>query len=394
MTLSLRQGDFLTPERARLYPRLLLAGFGLALVFLFATAHGASDYAGRPLGSDFSSFYAAGRLMLMGHSPYDEAAVRAMEQALFGSATPFYSFAYPPIFLLILTPLARLPYLAALALWQGASLLFYLAAMLRLRKRWGDSLSGGAPFVLAALAFSAVFLNLVHGQNGFLVAGLFAWGLALLEERPWVAGLCFGLIAIKPQLGLLLPIALAAGGYGRAFNSAAITVGALAAFSLLLFGWERWPEFFAATQFSQHAILDLNAVGYEKMVSVFAALRLWHLPLAVAYIAQLLVALSVVVALARLWHGKGDMRLKGAALCLGSLLVTPFALNYDLMLLAPAILLWAALPASQAYRNSLGALLWLMPAAAPGLAALGLPLAVLSTGAGFVFSLGRAPRRG
>jgi alpha-1,2-mannosyltransferase len=72
----------------------------VALACLAVTARGLSDYAGRPLGSDCSSFYAAGRLLLAGHSPYDQAGPRAMEQSLFGAATPFYSFAYPPVFLL------------------------------------------------------------------------------------------------------------------------------------------------------------------------------------------------------------------------------------------------------------------------------------------------------
>ena len=390
MIALLRNGGFVTSERTRFYPCLLLAGFAVALAWLAVTARGLNDYAGRPLGSDFSGFYAAGRLLLAGHSPYDQAGLRAMEQSLFGVATPFYSFAYPPVFLLIMEPLARLPYLPALALWQGLSLLLYLAAMLRLRTVWGNDLPGGAPFIAVALAFSAVFVNLIHGQNGFLIAALFALALSWLWEKSALAGICFGLVLFKPQLGLLIPFALAAGRHGRAFAAAAVTVMVLAAITVLSFGWRRWLEFFAAAQFSRAAILDEGAVGYEKMIGIFAALRLWHLPLSLAYAGQIFVSLAVVAAIDFLWRGNADVRRKGAALCLGTLLATPFAFGYDLMLLAPAILLLAALGKQRGllpYEASLIALVWLMPAAEASLAEIALPLATLGAGAVFVFSL-------
>jgi hypothetical protein len=389
MIAALRQGGFITQERARLYPRLMLLAFLLSLVWLLATSHGLTDYAGRPLGSDFSSFYAAGRLMMAGQSPYDQAALRAMEQTLFGHATPFYSFSYPPVFLLIVTPLAKLPYMAALAVWQGVSLLLYLAAMLRLRRTEAGGLDRQLVLV-AAIAFGAVFINLTHGQNGFLTAALFAFALSFLEKNPIASGACFGLLAIKPQLGLLIPFALAFGGYWRAFAAAALSLATTAIVASLLFGWTCWPEFFAAAHFSEIAILDQGAVGYDKMISIFAALRAWGSPLAVAYGVQLLTSLAVIAALARFWRAKTDLKLKGAALCFATLLATPFALDYDLMVLAPAILLLAGRDERLPFEASVTAVLWLMPLAVPGLALLGLPLAALATGIGFMFCFAAA----
>jgi alpha-1,2-mannosyltransferase len=262
--------------------------------------------------------------------------------------------------------------------------------MLRLRAAWGNDLPGGAPFIAAALAFGAVFVNLIHGQNGFLIAALFALTLSWLWEKPVLAGICFGLVLFTPQLGLLIPFALAASRYGRAFAAAAVTVMVLAAVTVLLFGWRRWLEFFAAAQFSRAAILDEGAVGYEKMVGIFAGMRLWRLPLSLAYAGQIFVSLAVVAAIVFLWRGHADVRRKGAALCLSTLLATPFAFGYDLMVLAPAILLLAALGKQRGllpYGASLIALVWLMPAAEAGLAEIGLPLATLVAGAAFVFSL-------
>jgi hypothetical protein len=392
MIASLRNGTFLNMERARTYPRLLLAGFVLALAWLLLTAHGVSDYAGRPLGSDFSSFYAAGRMALAGQTPYAQPALHATEQTLFGAGAPYYSFAYPPIFLLLLAPLAKLPYLPALLLWQGASLALYLAAMSRLRQALGENLPGGALFLTACLSFTAVFVNLTHGQNGFLAAALLAFALSLLDEKPVLAGLCFGLLIFKPQLGLVVPFALAAGGRWRSFATAALMVIILAALAALSFGAESWRDFLAAAHFSQTMILDQNAVGYEKMVSVFAWVRLWHLPLNLSYGAQALAALCAIASVMFLWRGNADPRLKGAALVFATLLATPFALDYDLMLLAPAILLLAARRGLLPYEASLAALLWLMPFAAASLAAIGLPLAAWSIAAGLIFTF-RAARQ-
>lgn len=338
----LRDGEFLTRERIRLWAAAILFGYAAAILLLIATAHGGSDYQGRPLGSDFSSFYAAGRLALNGQSPFDQAQLHHMQQSLFGEDTPYYSFSYPPVFLLILAPLAKLPYWDALAVWQILGLSLYAAAMLRLRRRYGAMLSDTALYLAAALAFTATFVNLTHGQNGFLSAGLVALALSYLGESEALAGLCFGLLAFKPQLGLLVPFALAAGGYWRGFSSAAACVLGVTVLSVIVFGTADWQGFLAATSFSQHAILDQNAVGYHKMTSVFAALRLWGLPLGLCYLVQIAVALAVAASVAWIWRSAdAGLRPKGAALCLGMLLVTPFAFDYDMMVLAPAIALLA-----------------------------------------------------
>jgi hypothetical protein len=384
---ALRDGAFLTEERLRLWAGALLIGFAATLIFLIATAHGGVDYDGRPLGSDFSSFYAAGRLALLRHSPYDQEALHHVQQALFGARTPYYSFAYPPIFLLLAVPLAKLPYIAALAFWQAMTLALYLWALARLWRRHAARRASWICIALA-LAFTATFVNLTHGQNGFLSAALFALALPLLEDNAIVAGICLGLLAFKPQLGLAVPFALAAGGRWRSFAAATATVIALAGAATLAFGIETWRGFLAASAFSQTAILDHGAVGYEKMISLFAAMRLWNAPLAVAYGAQALAALAAIATTAWLWRSPADPRTKGAMLCLATLLVTPFAFDYDLMILAPALALLAADGFANGFppfRRALLAALWLMPIAARGIAQFShVPVAVMLLFATFV----------
>src|SRR5215471_9333339 len=131
---TLRSGDWLIRERIMVVSAAVLIAAAVALAFLIATANGFNDFKGRPLGTDFSSFYAAGTFVLDGQptEPFDPSAHHRREQAIFGAATPFYSFSYPPIFLFVAAALALMPYPLALVVWQGTTLGLYLAAMWRI----------------------------------------------------------------------------------------------------------------------------------------------------------------------------------------------------------------------------------------------------------------------
>src|SRR6185437_13716203 len=125
---SLRSGAWLTAERMRLVAFAVLAAGFIGGCFLIATSNGLNDRFGRPLGTDFSDVYAAGTYVLDGQpsAPFDPARQHAREQAIFGPATPFYGWHYPPFFLGAAALFATMPYPLALALWQGVTLLLYL----------------------------------------------------------------------------------------------------------------------------------------------------------------------------------------------------------------------------------------------------------------------------
>ena len=396
----LRDGDFLTRERALLWAGGFLVAFAAAILFLAVTAHGPNDYRNRPLGTDFSSFYAAGALARDGvpEAAYDPARHHEQERATFGEDTPYYAWAYPPVFLLVAAPLAALPYVPALIVWQLATLALYLAATGWLwRRAAGEPAGSGREVLLAAIAFPAVFVNLTHGQNGFLTAALFAAALATLDKRPVLAGLFFGLLAYKPQFGLLIPLVLAATGRWRSFAAAGATVVALVALSTLLFGADVWRDFLSSLQAAGATILDRDAVGYNKMQSVFAAVRLWGGPSDFAYAAQAITSLGVAAALVVLWRSQASMAGKGAGLCLGALLATPFCFDYDMMLLAPAIVLLAADGRARGffpYEKTVLAALWLVPIAARGVAGTThIPLGLIVMALAFAFTVRRGVRQ-
>ena len=305
----------------------LLLYLAVAIVWL-AMSHGALDPQGKPLGSDFISFWSASSLALGGEpeAAYDMARHYRVEQNTTGNSDiPYYAWFYPPTFLALALPLALLPYLWSLFAWLALSLAAYAVVIWRISPRI-DAL-------WLALAFPAVLINLGHGQNGFLSTALIGGAILLLDRRPLLAGVLIGLLAFKPQLGLLLPLALIAGGCWKTFISAAITSVLFVLGTLAVFGVDAWAGFFAGMPMASQ-VLEQGLVGWEKMQSTFAAVRLLGGDVTTAYAVQAVVSVLAAAAVIHAWRAPVGLNIKAAVLVTGGLLATPFVLDYDLVLLA------------------------------------------------------------
>jgi alpha-1,2-mannosyltransferase len=379
-----RSGQWLTAERARHYSLILLAFYAIAAVGWIALSGGLTDPNGKPIGTDFSSFYAAGSMVLEGRAAevYDMAAHYARERQIFGEATPYYGWLYPPIFLFAVAPLALLPYAVALAIWQGVSLALYLAVIAAILRPIRSDHTIAPLWLIAAVAFPAAFVNLGHGQNGFLTAGLFGAALVSLQQRPLLAGILFGLLAYKPQFGLLIPIALLAGGQWRTFLTAGVTVLALAGAATLAFGPEIWRAFAASTETSRTLLLEQGNVGFEKLQSVFASIRMWGGGISLAYAAQAAASFTALFSVAYAWRVCGERNLRAAILIIATLLASPHVLDYDLMLFAPAIAFIVVSCWPNQFRDgdiSVLAAVWFTPLFARAIAgATGVPLGLIA----------------
>lgn len=397
MLATLRSGDWLTLERAKLWALAVLVASAGGLVYLIATSNGLIDYQGRPLGTDFSSFYAAGTLLLDGQptAPFDQALHYARQQVLFGEATPYYGWLYPPFFLFLAGAFALMPYVLALAVWQGATLALYLFAVRAIvltapaaqNKLW----------LLLALAYPAVFVNLGHGQNGLLTAALFAAALVTLQTRPILAGIFFGLLVYKPQFGLLIPLALLAGGYWRTIAAAAVTIALLALATLAAFGPDVWIAFFASAKVARTALLESGEVGWHKLVSTLSWVRMWGGSIATAYAIHGMVALITAAAIFRLWRGTAPFPLKAAALAAGAIVAAFHSHDYDLMVLAPAIAFLTVDGLQRGfgpYEKTALALLWAVPLVARSVAQVAfIPLGTIATLVALALVFQKASRR-
>jgi len=355
---------------------------------VIATSDGLNDRLGRPLGTDFSNVYAAGTYVRDGApaAPFDPAKQLARERAIFSAATQFYGWHYPPFFLGLAALFALMPYALALALWQGVTLVLYLWMMREAAPTRRDYLP-----LLLALAFPAVFINLGHGHNGFLTAALMGGALLQLDGRPVLAGVLFGLLAYKPQFGLLVPLVLIVSGRWHAFAAAAVTVAALTALVTLAFGTEVWRAFLDSMSFTRDVVLERGDTGWHKIQSVFSWVRMWGGGVTLAYAVQGAVSVAIVAALVWLWRSRVPFAWQAAGLLVGTLLATPYSLDYDLMLLAPAIAFLAADGMTRGFapwEKTLLAALWIVPLVTRSVAqAVLIPLAVPALLLAFVFLL-------
>ncbi len=388
---GLRSGDWLTDARMRGYSLILLAICTLALVGWIAASDGLIDRNSKPIGTDFSNVYAAGTLIWQGRpaEAYEPARQHAAEKAVFGGReVPFYGWLYPPFFFVVAFLVASLPYAWGLAIWLAASFAAYLAAMRAIVPR--------PETLLIAAAFPAVFINIGHGQNGFLTAALLGGALHWLDRRPWLSGVLIGLLAYKPQFGVLIPVALLAGGRWNTIGAAAATVAALVAVSFVTLGGGVWHAFADSMTFTQTVVLEPGGIGWEKIQSAFSAMRMWGAGVRSAYAIQIALALILAASLAWLWQSNALFELKASALATASLLATPYVLDYDLVVLAVAIVFFVRHGMNRGFHDyeiSLLAAAWVMPLLSRAIAGVtGIPLGLLVLLALYVFIVQRAVR--
>jgi arabinofuranan 3-O-arabinosyltransferase len=279
--------------------------------------------------SDFVNVWAAGRLALDGHAAaaYDWPTHKLIEEAAVGHAFDgYFGWHYPPTFLFVAAALALLPYAAAYALWTFGTFPGYLIAI--------RAIVGDRTGYLLAAAFPAVLANFAVGQNGFVTAALIGGALVLLERRPILAGLLLGLLTYKPHLGLLFPVALAAGGYWRTFLTAALLAVLIAAASWLAFGNDAWQAFFGNIGHTSRAFLSEGWADWSKLQTAFGLTRTLGGSETLAWTAQAALTLAAAVAIAALWRSDLGYDIKAAALAAAALVATPYLYTYDLVVLA------------------------------------------------------------
>src|ERR1700761_2158821 len=226
------------PARLRLIARLwiVIASITYVIDLLRQTQDGLTDGIRRPFGDDFVNYWSGPYLALHGRAieVYNFAAFHAFERSITGPSLDYYHYSYPPVLLLLMLPLALVPYVPALGVWLVATWYGFYRAL---------RLTGRDGVLLLSFAAPALFVNAVGGQNGALTAVLLGGGLLLLDRRPVVAGILFGLLVYKPQLGLMLPFALIAGRRWLTVGVTAATAIALVAASCVAFGAHRWLEY-------------------------------------------------------------------------------------------------------------------------------------------------------
>ena len=163
-------------------------------------------------GPDYAVFWSASYVMLHG-SPwqaYDLPTFSRLAAELFPQfrREDLVAWLYPPTNLLLVTPLALLPYAVGYPLFVAFGIVVFGFAAARIETGALPGLRRVGAFAL--LAAPCVFVTGMFGQNAFLTASCAALAVCWADRRPMWAGLCIGLLSAKPQMALLFPFVLVA----------------------------------------------------------------------------------------------------------------------------------------------------------------------------------------
>jgi len=334
-----RATPLLDAERLRIYPRVALIGYFAMALMLVLLSKDMLDPFGKPLGYDFITFWAASKLTLTGEpqAAFDAHRIFEAERMAVPANDNIFLWHYPPTFQLIAAPLALAPYILSYFLFAGLTLAAFL---LTLRRFIDPRIASGWNAIVLLLAVPGVFLTLFHGQNSLLSAAIFAGALLAFEHnKPFAAGLILGLLAYKPQLGLLLPFALIAAGQWKVFLGASLSVVMFGGLSLLVFGADLWLTFLHNAPLVRQ-IMEDGFLPWYKMPSAFVFLRYFHVPEMAAYAGQALTILAGLAAVIHVWWKAGPSRMAWAVLITATLLLPPYVFDYEFALLAlPLVLL-------------------------------------------------------
>jgi hypothetical protein len=323
-------------------PRIALPVLALVfvapwIVYFYWPVNWVMDVQDHQIGRDFINVWVGPQLAFGGRleTLFSIYGYHSAINQIFDQALPLHNWSYPLFALPVFWPLAQLPYLVALAIWTVALFAVFSAVALSQVDREFRVFA-----LFALIAAPASVVNILSGQNGFLSGALLLGGILLIDRRPVVAGILFGLLTFKPQLGIVLPFALLALGAWRTIAAAAATTLALVAMSIAFFGIDAWRSYFAVTGAYQFQLMESFYGFYTAMMmSALAAGRTLGFSYAASFLAQAVVSLAVLVAACWAVRQTADAQKRAFVLVIASLLITPYSFNYDFTALT-AILVW------------------------------------------------------
>ncbi len=278
------------------------------------------------VGRDFLNFWMYGRTAWTPDPSrfYDHQLYRDALAVLLGPDYPGQNWSYPPSIMLVAALFGRLPYLAALLCWAVIGLTLFVWVI---RRCVGD----GRLLAAILLSPAAVFC-LISGQSSFVTAAILLTIFACLNRRPVLAGILLGLLTLKPQLGVLFPVMLAASGRWRVFLVASATGLLIVAATTALFGPQVWIDFVQKGLPVQNLVLaDPDRIGTAYYPTIFMNVRGVDASYVLAMSIQACFSVFAIGAVffAFRYRRDGDPQLLAALFFACSICAVPYLLSYD-----------------------------------------------------------------
>ena len=354
----------LSQKIANRLPGILL----VAMIFLFAFYAGtvilvmnSGQYTGQSYPVDFAVFWGAAKLALEGDAigAFDRDTLYAAMAFPPEYVWPKHYWRYPPTWHMMIAPLGALPFSAAWAVFNLVSLVLFIRAL----APFANALPGKLSLILAA---PTVLFGLLTANNGLMLCAVLVFALRALhrgDERA--AGLILAILSVKPQIGILVPVALACAGYWRAILWGLIGSLGLAALATGVFGIAYWEQFFATLVGTPGKLTDSGGV-YGTLTTWFGFLRSLEMPGTVIAGGSLVALTGGAVAIGVLWAGRAPFAAKMGVLLIAVPVATPYAHYYEAIHALAGVLLIRYAGGFRAWWMWLPVVVvWIMPGVVP-----------------------------
>jgi alpha-1,2-mannosyltransferase len=360
-------GTWLTVRRLRAHGLLLAVVLWGLYVWTMATP-GLRDRNGNLKGTDFLHLYTLGLVAAehRGADLYDTNAQAALAAQRVPEAGGIqYLPLYPPQVSVFLAPLASLSYGWALIVWWICSVALYGLCCYWIWRACPNLRDHGGIVALLAAASPAFFNLIAWGQTSAIALGCFTLMFFGLHKRlDFWAGVSLGCLIFKPQLGLAAAIVFVSIGAWKILAGAALSSAAQMSIGVLYYGTEPFRRWLGMLWNVRTLLPWLEPKPYQThcLRTFWTMIVPWPALSFALYAAS---AAIILVATIRLWNREQPvpLALRYSALLLATVLVAPHLTVYDLVILAPAILVlsdWLARRQSSTEVRRAGTLLYLV----------------------------------
>jgi hypothetical protein len=335
--------SWITARRLRAHGLVLALCLWSVYVWNIA-APGLRDRSGNLKGTDFLHFYILGSLALAhnGTDLYDMQAQSMLAAERVPEAAGIqYLPLYPPQVSIVFAPFARLSYSLALFTWLATSVFIYglccfavwhVCPLLREHK---------FTVLILALAFPAFWHLLAWGQTSALALSCFTAGFfALRREWDFLAGLAFGCLIFKPQLGLAAAIVFLATFRWKVMAGALLSAAAEVMAAVGYYGLAPMREWIRMLV----RVPGTLPLFEPRLYQTHCLRTFWQMLIPSPSISLGLYGVSAVVVCAftiSCWRSGLPLSARYSVLLFASVLIAPHLTVYDLVMLAPAFLLFS-----------------------------------------------------
>jgi hypothetical protein len=338
-----RKWWYVSAAEARMQATIAAAALWLVAGAILLTGSGHRSAFGPLKGTDFIQFYTLAHLdaQTAPSTLYEPESFHDLQTKLVPDSDPErYLIVYPPHVVLLFRPLAGLSYETALLLWDLVLAVGYALCVWLAWRPFRSVLGDGRLVAAAAAAFPPAYLLILHGQTSIVPMAAFCLGWMALERgRRFSAGAALGLLLLKPQFAVVLvPLVLFCREWAMLAGAAAIVATQLAATAAVL-GTAVIRDYVSV-------LAELGTVNVlleprpSEMHSLSAITN--QLPAVWGAAVWIVVAVCIVIQTIRIWRSAAPVSARMACLVVASLLVNPHLFSYDVVVLAPALVWYAA----------------------------------------------------